>query len=851
MAADAGAREDAVLRLAAQHAVARTLVEAETVEDAAVGVLSAIAGALGCEVAALWEIPAGGSYLRFVAGWEAHDGDTEAFWRATRELRFAPGEGLPGRAWASARVERSIDLRADPQFLRAEEADLADLRAGLAIPAPVGRAQDVVAVMEFFAADFREPDSALNAMLVAFGDQLAQFVRRRRAEHAVRESDALKSAILASALDCLITIDHRGLVREFNPAAEQTFGYSREETIGRDLADLVIPPDLRPRHREGMRRFLETGHGPILDRRVEIQGMRADGTRIPVELTVTQIPGTSPPLFTGFLRDITARRRAERDQRRLAAIVEGTEDAVLSLDLDGFIRSWNPGAERLYGHSSDRMVGRHLDSIVPEDKQPEMREIIAAVARGETFEGFETERVRADGARIDVALTISPLVDGAEGVIGASVIARDITERMRADHAREFLAAASAALDASLDPATTLRTITETAIPDLAELCVIDLLDQDGEIGEAVAAAVDPGTARRLEEIRRAYPLRIAGRHPVAQVLRTRRPLVIRDLATPDVEEQVAQSDEHRNFMRDAGYNSAAVVPMLARGRMLGALSLLHVRNDRRYDRADLELLQDLASRAAMALDNARLYAERAHVAQTLQRSLLPSVLPELPGAEVAARYRAAGEGNEVGGDFYDVFETGGGWAMLVGDVCGKGAEAASLTALIRYSLRALTLQEPDPRRALEQINETMLREDLSERFATAILAWIDLSRPRARMLVANAGHPAGIVLRADGSGARCVPTDRGSLLGVVEEPAIACEELTLEPGETLVLYTDGLLEAGAPARVLGPSDVADELTGGGALSPAAVVERLDCLALSLAPGRLRDDLAMMAVRVG
>src|SRR5436190_9932106 len=295
---------------------------------------------------------------------------------------------------------------------------------------------------------------------------------------------------------------------------------------------------------------------------------------------------------------------------------------------------------------------------MPEDHRNEEVRILERIRRGERVETYETERVRKDGTRIDVALTVSPVESPLLGVIGAAIVARDVTDAKRRRQAQEFLARSAAALDASLDFDTTARTIVETAVPELGELCVMDLIGRDGMIGNSVVAAADPAVAAELERIRGRTPLPPGGEHPVAQVLRRGRPLVWRDLTAPDVVAQVAQSDEHRELMARAGYRSAAVVPMVARGRTLGTLSFLHIKRDLRYDESDLALLQDLGDRAANALDNAALYEERDHVARTLQRGLRPERAAEIPGVEMAVVFEAAGEGIEVGGDFYDVFET-------------------------------------------------------------------------------------------------------------------------------------------------------------------------------------------------
>jgi hypothetical protein len=308
----------------------------------------------------------------------------------------------------------------------------------------------------------------------------------------------------------------------------------------------------------------------------------------------------------------------------------------------------------------------------------------------------------------------------------ASTVVHAALDRLREQRRRlEILITATAKLDRSLDPAQTLRTIAHMAVPDLAELCVIDLLDPSGAIGSTVVAAVDPALAAGVERMREAFPLDMRSGHPVAQVLAGRAPRVIRDLTEPGALEQAAQSDEHERFMRDAGYARAAVFPMIARGRTRGAISFLALRGGVRYDSGLVAVLEDLAGRAAMAFDNARLYAERAQVARTLRRSLMPAVLPVIAGLELASYFRPSGAGSEVGGDFYDVFAGPEGCWLVVGDVCGKGAEAAALTGFLRHTTAAYAREGSSPGDVLSQVNRAMLEQDFEGRFATAILARI------------------------------------------------------------------------------------------------------------------------------
>lgn len=249
-------------------------------------------------------------------------------------------------------------------------------------------------------------------------------------------AEALNRAILTSALDCIITMDADGIVREFNPAAEQTFGYRREEAVGRELAELIIPPSLRERHREGLKRYLKTGEGPVLGKRIEITGMRADQSEILVELAITAFQIEGVPLFTAYLRDITLRKEQEKASLRLAAIIESSDDAIVSKDLDGTITSWNDAAERLFGYRAEEIVGKSILTLIPPELQHEEPGIISRIRRGERIDHYETLRQRKDGTLFDISVTVSP-IKGANGeVIGASKIARDISERVRAERRR-------------------------------------------------------------------------------------------------------------------------------------------------------------------------------------------------------------------------------------------------------------------------------------------------------------------------------------------------------------------------------------------------------------------------------
>jgi hypothetical protein len=409
-----------------------------------------------------------------------------------------------------------------------------------------------------------------------------------------------------------------------------------------------------------------------------------------------------------------------------------------------------------------------------------------------------------------------------------------------------FLIDATATFDSSLEPTESLRNLAQAAVPELAELCVIDLLDERGAIGETVAASADPRIAADLEQLRREIPLDLAGTHPVARVLASGERCVVADLTDRDALASIAQSDEHQRFMSAAGYRSAAVFPMIARGRTLGAISFLHVRSSARYGRGALAVLEDLSDRAALAFDNARLYAERTRVAQTLRRSLMPAVLPAIPGLQLASFFRPLGAGAEVGGDFYDVFGDQQSCWLVVGDVCGKGAEAAALTGFLRHTTVAYAREATSPGSVLSLVNRVMLEQDFEGRFATAILVHLRLSGAAIEVTVASAGHPAALLTRSDGAASEL--GERGALLGVFEDPAIGEAHAVLAPGDSLALYTDGLLEAHAPDRTVSAEQMIEALRH---RSPEAAQESIDALlGLVELDEHVRDDIAILTARV-
>lgn len=416
-------------------------------------------------------------------------------------------------------------------------------------------------------------------------------------------------------------------------------------------------------------------------------------------------------------------------------------------------------------------------------------------------------------------------------------------ESMRADHRRlELLITATKKLDSSLNPQQTLHRIAATALPELAELCVIDLTDEDGTVVSSVAAGVDEEVAETVEAMRSEQRPEILAGHPVALAMRERRTFVLEDLSqTPTLRHAIQRVRGAHGDMRE---RSATIVPMVARGRLLGTMSFVHAGPP---EPAQRSILEDLTGRAALAFDNARLYDERDRVAHTLRRSLMPAELPHVKGLQLESYFRPMGAGSEVGGDFYDVFEDGNCCWLIVGDVCGKGAQAAVLTAFLRHTTVAYAREGGGPGAVLARVNAAMLEHDFGGRFATAILARLMFVDGGVSATVAAAGHPPALLARASGLTEEL--GSGGTLLGIFPDAPIGESTVFLGQGDSLTLYTDGLVEAQAPARTLTPEQMLRALEQSPGESAQETIGRLLGL-VDLRHGA-RDDIAILTVRIG
>jgi PAS domain S-box-containing protein len=237
-------------------------------------------------------------------------------------------------------------------------------------------------------------------------------------------------AIWETAVEGIITIDERGIIESFNPASEKIFGYKAKEVIGQNVK-ILMPQPFRREHDGYMENYHRTGHAKIIGIGREVTGQRKNGETFPMDLSMSEVNLAGSKLFTGFVRDITERKEAEKGLAHYAALVESSDDAIIGKTVNSLVTSWNHGAEQIFGYSREEMVGQNISLIIPDDRQDEEPRILAKIKNGESFDHYETVRRRKDGQLIDVSVTVSPIRDADGKVIGASTVARDISERKK------------------------------------------------------------------------------------------------------------------------------------------------------------------------------------------------------------------------------------------------------------------------------------------------------------------------------------------------------------------------------------------------------------------------------------
>jgi len=552
-------------------------------------------------------------------------------------------------------------------------------------------------------------------------------------------------------------------------------------------------------------------------------------------------------------------------EARYRALFESAGDAILIVNQQGYFIDANPRATELLKYERQELLSMSVVDLVVAEPGWADEEFRRLIDQGRWTGVVELRRKDGSLVQVDVSST---RVDMGSGPAIYLAAIRDLSDRKRlieeraelvsaeaeaqaqAEAARQrvrFVSDVSEFLAVSLDYPATLVRLAELVVREIADLCLIDLVQESGTI-ERVAAVHASSSKQALAEQLFAYAPRLGNTHPVARALATGEAQLFSDHTAGSLR-AITRDEEHLRILQELGIQSSLSVPLIARGRTLGAISLFSTNPDIRYGESDVRLAEEIARRAAVRIDNARLYEERDHTAKVLQRSLLPPSLPSIPHVELAARYLPVGEGNEVGGDFYDVFDCGdGNWAAAVGDVCGKGPEAAAVMGLARHTLRAVARFEHKPSALLRELNRALLEQSVEERFCTVCHLRLRPNRDHLRITLCSAGHPLPLLLRRDGRVSSV--GEPGQLLGVLPEVSLVDSVVDLDRGDTLLIYTDGATEQRREA-VAGEQRLRAAFAaslGRDAEATAAGVEEALHAARGSSPQR--DDVALLVIRV-
>lgn len=543
--------------------------------------------------------------------------------------------------------------------------------------------------------------------------------------------------------------------------------------------------------------------------------------------------------------------RSSRDE--ISAIVGGIASGIVAQRPDGEIVYANDVAARMLDwENAESLIGANfsdvLDRIVLRDENGEPVDADRAPSRRAlSGEDHPTELfryiIKSTGEELWMFVRSSAIFDDSGEPALAIAVIEDNTARKRNELSNTFLADASKLLSESLDFDSAVKAVARAAVPAMADWCTIELAAPGGRIETIAVAHDDPELEKAVKKFRSDFPVSESDNFGPAKTISTGSA----DLyETMDMERarEIYDDDARAEAVRDLLPRTSMVAPISVHGMPIGSIMLARNRAGARYTQFDLDTAIELGRRAGIALDNARLHTERMRMLSSLQKSLIPAELPELDGMKLSAAFRPAERDAEVGGDFYDAFTLNdGSSALVIGDVCGKGPEAAALTALARYTIRAAAMDETDPQAILARLNDALLDQVTDGRFVTVSLNRISRGSGGLTVESVSAGHPLPLVT---GSGPPRPIGEPGTLLGVVESPDLPMVRDVLLPAESLVLYTDGL----SAGQTTDDTLYALELLGGLSLNGAddsAQLINLAAIARQSEPNR--DDVAILVAR--
>jgi PAS domain S-box-containing protein len=440
--------------------------------------------------------------------------------------------------------------------------------------------------------------------------------------------------------------------------------------------------------------------------------------------------------------------------------------------------------------------------------------------------------------------TASAVHDSAGGLQMVVNVIADLTAVKRAEFAQRLLARAGEVFNSSLELQDTLQQVAELCVPDLADWCTVRLADEERQYLESVAVAhADPERVALVLDTREHYAVALDDPGELAEVFRTGKARCVNGI-TDEMLAATAKDARHLQVMRNLAPYGTLLLPMTAQAGTVGVLTLVTAESRRNFDNEDVELACELARRAATAVENARLYTERSRIAGTLQDSLLPDELPALPGWRTASLYRPAGQEDRVGGDFYEAIPLAKDtWMLVVGDVTGRGAAAASLTAMMRHTLRAIAKFTGSATQALDHLNRELVARPRTSLCTAVCVVLRNLDAGETQADIITAGHPLPLLVR---QGTAQYVGEFGPILGVSAEESFEPSTLPVQPGDVLVLYSDGALDTVGTEDRFGPERLQAAVAG--AAGAADAVARIEQALAGFQVGAQHDDIALLAV---
>ena len=566
---------------------------------------------------------------------------------------------------------------------------------------------------------------------------------------------------------------------------------------------------------------------------------------------VVVVAGSAIAVLAARRREHAA--RAEAIGLQLSAALSSLAEAVVVQDQDHTMLYANDAAAETLGYaSSEVLLSTPREELLADadyfndDGTPLKPEQYPStrVLRGEEPDAITMRIIKRSTGEERWRTVKSRAVHDSRGRprLVVSVI-EDITDRKRSELAQRLLSRTGEILNSSLDYEQTLKEVAGLAVPEFADWAGVSMPDRQGLIRQVAVVHSDPAKVEFAREFARRYPNRTSDETGSAQVLRDGASQLIPEIPEALLE-QAVDDPEQLELIRSIGMRSVVMAPMVgATGPPTGVISFVNAESGRVFTEADLELFEEIGRRAGTAIENARLYEERSTIARTLQRALLPPALPEIPGFALATLYRPAGRENWVGGDFYDAFAVKDGWMVVVGDVAGRGAPAASLTAYSRHVMRTAAQLHDDPLDAVRFVNQ-QLHDRPGPALCTVCCVHLRERGADAEATLICAGHPLPFAIRGDG---RPEQIGRwGTMLGAWTTAEFPRTRTTLAAGDLLVLYTDGVIDAVGESERYGEARLEETLID--AREPDEALRRIEDGLVEFEYGDQADDTCALAI---